>query len=127
MVLALRQKNQDAIAISAYLGTDDHRRMLFEWATDIVVMQEKFAAVVPLDLAHKIRIVDVGEDVWSNPTDPELLGHLRPLVADWERRHWDLTAPARPRRCVACGGQLTEPQDLRDGICDECGRVPAGV
>lgn len=75
LVLALRQKNQDAVAISAYLGSAELRQMLFSWADYIIVMQPKFADVIPAELRSKTRVVDVGEDRWSNPTHPELLGY----------------------------------------------------
>lgn len=88
LVLALRESGVDAIAVSAYLGSLTHRYMLYEWATYIVVMQPHFANEVPEQYASKLRCLDVGEDIWSNPTHPELLGFTRETVADWKAREW---------------------------------------
>lgn len=90
MVLALREAGVDAIAASAYLGSEEHRAMLFDWATYIIVMQPKFAERVPGAFKSKLRTVDVGEDVWSNPTHPELLMFTRGVVQDWKARDWKI-------------------------------------
>lgn len=92
LVLALREQGQDAVAISVDSRLTSHRMrdMLFKWADYVVFMQAKFADIITNRYLSKARVVDVGEDRWSNPTHPELLGFCRGVVADWKNRRFDI-------------------------------------
>lgn len=47
--------------------------LLFDWADDIIVMYNKFVHRIPEKFANKVRLCDVGPDVYGNSKHPELI------------------------------------------------------
>lgn len=65
MAFLLKYKyNIDAIACSWEKNSPETLKMLFEWADNILIMESNFEKYIPNEYKHKIRITDVGEDVW---------------------------------------------------------------
>lgn len=58
---------------------------LAEWADKVVVMQEHMRNFVPPQFAHKVEVIDIGPDIWSNPYNHELLTLLEKHA---EQRGW---------------------------------------
>jgi predicted protein tyrosine phosphatase len=62
----------DALACGIEKNSPQTIAMLAEWAEVIFAMEPRFVAAIPRGHAHKIRVVDVGEDRWGTDRDPEL-------------------------------------------------------
>ena len=74
----------EALAASWEKNSPETFKMLFEWADNIFVLQEKFRRYVPVELWKKLLVLDVGEDRWCNGLHPELLKLCQYLL---ERDH----------------------------------------
>jgi hypothetical protein len=44
---------------------------------------------VPKEEFGKIRYLDVGPDVWQDPTNPELVAMVTKALDEWEKRNFD--------------------------------------
>lgn len=56
--------NIDAIACSWEKNSPETLKMLFEWADNILIMQGNFEQYIPEEYKSKIRVTDVGPDIW---------------------------------------------------------------
>ena len=74
MALILKGEGMDAVALSFDWNTDMTFRWLSRWADRIVVMEPKYATKILERYRTKIRVCDVGPDIWRNPLKDELLG-----------------------------------------------------
>ena len=60
-------------AVAIGVGTSgDAVFPLAEWADRIFVLQPAYANHVPSKFASKVRVFDVGPDIWSNPYSQDL-------------------------------------------------------
>ena len=82
--------NQDAIACSWKWNGRDAIDKLSALADYIVVMQSAFTIYVSPTFRAKLRIVDVGPDLWGSPMNIQLCTYLGNVVADWARRGWSI-------------------------------------
>lgn len=62
--------------------------MLGAWADYIIVMEPKFAEKFLLKFKEKIRILDVGPDVWMNPLDKGLQKTVSEAAQRWSQTNW---------------------------------------
>lgn len=69
----------DTITIGVGHTRPDTLEMLCDWADVIIVMQTEFARSIPPQHINKLKICDVGKDVWGDPKHPE----LGKLVTKW--------------------------------------------
>lgn len=54
-------------------NTDDTKRMLYEWADLIIVLEAHFRDLLPEEFRDKAMVIfDVGPDRWVRSLDPEL-------------------------------------------------------
>lgn len=81
---------QDAIPVSSAKSGPEAIFLLAEWADYIILMEPKFETCIPKKYAHKIRVFDVGPDVWGNPMHPELRQMVGEQVEKWQRKGWDI-------------------------------------
>ncbi len=75
--------NCDAIAVGCQVAPRETIEMLCEWADEIVVMTEGFKKYIFHPHCDKIKLCEVGEDRWVNPTHPELVG----IVLKWAKEN----------------------------------------
>lgn len=61
--------------------------MLGAWADYIVVLQSKFADKF-VRFKEKVRVLDVGEDIWKNPLHPELQRIVSNQAKKWAGAGW---------------------------------------
>ncbi len=81
---------QDAIPLSAAKNGPEAVDLLCEWADYIVLMQPTFETVVPKKYSAKIRVLDVGPDIWFNPMDNRLRQIVGEAAEQWSRNGWVL-------------------------------------
>jgi hypothetical protein len=81
---------QDAIPLSAAKNGSEAVDLLCQWADYIILMQPHFETVVPKKFALKIRVLDVGPDVWRNPMDNELRTIVGEAAEKWRQNGWVL-------------------------------------
>lgn len=73
----------DAIAMGVETASPETQKMLLEWADKIIVVGQKYIYdKVPKGFEDKMHWLDIGPDVWRNPTDENLLGLLYPMLED---------------------------------------------
>lgn len=77
MAYLLKKSGIDAVALSHDWNTAGTFKMLCRWADRIVTMEPKYAVVVPEAFMDKLRICDVGKDIWVDPLHDELLDKCR--------------------------------------------------
>jgi hypothetical protein len=65
--------NHDAVAIGCTTAGRTVKELLFSWADRIVCMQPVMRETIPERYLPKVRICDVGEDVYGYPTHPDLM------------------------------------------------------
>jgi len=73
MALVLKSKSHDAIALSSDWNSTDTFDMLTDWADRVVLMEPKFQGKIHFKDCKKIRICNVGPDIWKNPLNEDLL------------------------------------------------------
>lgn len=70
----------DALACGIKKIGPDTKRMLFDWADKVFVLDKELLPEVMKDrtskFGRKVRVVHVGDDHWFNPKDQELLHNL---------------------------------------------------
>lgn len=62
--------------------------LLGAWADYIIVMEPKFSEKFVSKFKEKIRILDVGPDVWKNPLDPGLQKMVSEVAQRWSQANW---------------------------------------
>jgi len=79
---------QEAIAASHSKLKDDTFEMLCGWADRIVLMQPKFGDRIPDQHKGKVKVFDVGQDVWGNPLDKRLQDIVCDFLQEWHYNDW---------------------------------------
>lgn len=59
-----------------------------QWADLIIQMQPWNLEQIWKDQMSKVRIMDVGVDIWSNSMHPDLHAILIPFTDEWAARGW---------------------------------------
>lgn len=80
MALLLKSDGMDAVALSFDWNKAQTFKMLSRWADRIVVMEPKYAPAIPEEFRAKMRVCDVGPDVWRNPLHDGLWGKCHEWV-----------------------------------------------
>lgn len=73
----------DALAAGFEGNTPETLEMLFKWAEIIVCARDKFLKEIPEPYQHKVRICEVGRDVYFNP-NPDLYDKCKSWVKSQE-------------------------------------------
>jgi hypothetical protein len=81
---------QDAVPLSAAKNGHEAVDLLCEWADYIILMQPTFETAIPKKFAHKIRVLDVGPDIWFNPMDERLREIVGQAAEKWKQNGWVL-------------------------------------
>lgn len=81
---------QDAVPLSGAKSSDEVIRLLSEWSEYIVIMWSPAVERIPKVHAHKIRLFDVGPDIWGNPMHPKLRDLVGGKAEEWMRAGWVL-------------------------------------
>lgn len=80
---------QEAVPLSFDKLSQETLEFFSPWADYIVVMQPHFASKFER-WKRKIRIVDVGEDVWLNPLHPELREIVSKVAQQWQGKNFNI-------------------------------------
>lgn len=83
---ALKARGQNAVPTGWVVNAPEPIGTLSRWADRIVLMYNFKPDVVPASERRKIRLLDVGNDVWGDPTNPELVAIVDGAVGEWEAR-----------------------------------------
>ncbi len=78
----LKLKGYDAISISHKWSEDDTFKLLSGWAEIIIAMEPKYRGRVPLLYQHKVKVMDVGEDIWYDPRHPALVSLIKGKLSE---------------------------------------------
>lgn len=105
----------DSLACGWEPNTDETKRMLYDWADTIIVMETAFAEKLPADVLHKVMAIDVGPDVWGASLHPDLMTKLTLLLEPI------IAYPKEPAECDC--GHARRRHDPEDGYC-EAGAFP---
>lgn len=73
MALFLKGEGHDAVALSADWNSRETFELLSTWAYVIVLMEPQYLSMIPVEFHSKVKVCDVGPDVWRNPMNEELL------------------------------------------------------
>lgn len=80
----------DTLACGWGANTQETINMLCTWADRIIVVQSQFVEKVPVEFHPKVSVYDVGEDIWSSSTHPDLLKIFEGMIAqdpNFERKN----------------------------------------
>jgi hypothetical protein len=81
---------QDALPASGAKTPDDTLLMLADWADRIVVLEPRYVERIVKKHVSKIRVEDVGPDIWRNPFHPALVDKMGGIVQGWKDAGWKL-------------------------------------
>lgn len=81
---------QDGVPLSGSKSGQDTVDMLSEWADYIVILWPPAAERILTKHAHKIRIFDIGPDVWKNSMHRDLLKIMLEKCEEWRLKEWKL-------------------------------------
>lgn len=79
----LKACGHDALAAGFKFNGHDTMRMLCGWADLVVVMQPAYAKELPPGFGHKVRVCDVGPDVYGKQphTNPDLVRKVKEWIS----------------------------------------------
>lgn len=66
------QLGHDALAMSWEKNSLDTKKLLFEWADKIILMEKRAEEHIPDGYKDKIQVFDIGPDRWLNSLHPDL-------------------------------------------------------
>lgn len=81
---------QEAVPVGHLRLSEGSLSYFCEWADYVVAMTSEIATHIPARFVGKVRVVDVGEDVYGNPYHSQLSTWLCDVVADWKERGYKL-------------------------------------
>jgi hypothetical protein len=94
MSLQLKMHGQDSLQAGWRYNTAETITMLGKWADYVIFMQpemiERLKEKGGVIDEHKIRVVDVGLDVYHSNTHMGLNQYLQGVVRDWQSRNWEI-------------------------------------
>ena len=77
---ALNSAGHDAIACGLSENSPETVAHLMDWADRVFLMVPGHNIPLPPSNADKVRIADVGDDIWGSSTHPELKAKVRGLI-----------------------------------------------
>jgi hypothetical protein len=82
----------EAIQIGWRWNSAETIAMLAGWADFIILMHAWPPEItkIPTSYASKVRVLEVGNDVWGANTHPDLISLLVPIVEEWKSKDWKL-------------------------------------
>jgi protein-tyrosine-phosphatase len=90
MANELKRYGHDVLAAGLGYNAPETIQMLTDWADRIVVMQKELVQLVPMSGRGKMVVADVGPDVWTNSSDPDLVARVRVIAQEWAKKDWRL-------------------------------------
>ena len=81
---------QQAVAISGSKSDPELVDLLSGWADYIVVMWTPAVEKIRKKYAHKIRVFDIGPDIWLNSMHRDLLNKVGEQADKWKDAGWQL-------------------------------------
>lgn len=88
LAYAIKHHGQEALAGGWETLSPESIRMLCEWADFVMPMQTEFVKYIPVEYHLKMRVIDVGPDVYGTPLHPVLQEFFFRIVPEWKDRHW---------------------------------------
>lgn len=81
---ALKRRGQNAIGAGWHHNAPEPIATLSRWAERILIMYHWTPDFIPEAERHKIRYLDVGHDVWHDPTNPQLVAMIQNALNQWQ-------------------------------------------
>lgn len=82
----LKRRGHDAIAAGWRYNAPQPIGMLSRWADRILLMYHWEPSFIPTAELGKVRYLDVGHDIWPNPTHPDLVAMVSRAIDGWESK-----------------------------------------
>ena len=83
---ALKHRGQDAVAAGWHYNSPEPIGILSRWADRIVLMYDWKPEFIPPDQRHKVRLLNVGRDIWQTPTHPNLVDIVNNAIDEWQAK-----------------------------------------
>lgn len=81
MAFALKEiYNTEAIACGIDAVSSDTWKLLYDWADLVVVMHDELLPYIPAETQDKIKLCNVGEDIYWRGVDLNLLDQCRNFI-----------------------------------------------
>src|SRR5512135_1017219 len=78
----LKGKGHEAIAVGHATSSPATLKMLSKWADKVLLAQPHFFLNVPPEARKKAIVVNLGPDVWKDPTNPSLKRKVSKLLEE---------------------------------------------
>jgi predicted protein tyrosine phosphatase len=70
----------ETMTVGLKYNSDATVMMMFEWADKILLVERWMITLVPKRYEHKVKIVDIGPDIYPRPYNPELYAKIKRLL-----------------------------------------------
>jgi hypothetical protein len=84
-------QGQDALSASHDKQSDGTLRILCEWADRIILIEPQYGARLPAEYRNKVKVLDVGPDVFGSPWHFLLQDKMRGLLDPWAAAGYPLS------------------------------------
>jgi len=68
----LKYWNNDVLPVGLDTNSKETLEMLYKWADAIIVVEDAMRQVIPIEFIQKVKVWNVGEDVYSRPFNTQL-------------------------------------------------------
>lgn len=79
VVRELHARGHDAVAVG-WKTSGDALPLLCAWASRIIVVQESMRTKILTIFQDRVRVFELGPDIWSNPYHPDLAARVREIL-----------------------------------------------
>ena len=76
----LKKMKHDAIAVGFVTTRRSTRKLLYEWADLVIVLAPRYLHWIPDEYSSKVKVYDVGTDIWFKGFKKELVLKLQNFV-----------------------------------------------
>ena len=81
-VLKLHFEPTDVLPMGIDFNSDSTKKMLYEWADKIIVMEQHYLDKLPDEFKSKTLTCEVGPDIYGNSHHPDLINKVFRWVRD---------------------------------------------
>lgn len=88
--ILMERHKQDALSAGANYQPQTIAHLAATWADRIIIMRPQFLEVIPFPLRNKVKVNDVGEDVFGTPWNFILIERCASFARDWAAHNFAL-------------------------------------
>ena len=89
LAFVLKHKGYDAISSIARFNSKKTFDLLGKWADVIYVVQEKYSKAIPDKWKNKIKLFDLGPDIWHHSLNKQLIKKILKIMKKLNIREID--------------------------------------